>query len=229
MTRPEATVMLVDDEPAVRTALGRALELEGYTVLHAGDGAHALHRLQTEPVDAIVADVTMPVLDGLAFCRALRARGTTTPVLMLTALQSVDDRVAGLDAGADDYLPKPFALRELLARLRALLRRVETPAVTDLAFADLRMLRTARQVLRGDRLLDLSRTEYLLAEVFLERPLEVLERPFIFERVWGYDFGPAANGLAVYMGYLRRKTEEHGEPRLFHTVRGMGYVLREGA
>ncbi len=220
--------MLIDDEPAVRASLGRALEMEGYAVLHSSDGAHALNRLRAEPVDAIIADVSMPVIDGLAFCRALRAGGAETPVLLLTARTTVDDRVAGLDAGADDYLPKPFALKELLARLRALLRRTDPPlATSELEFADLRMLSSARQVYRGRRLLELSRTEYLLTELFLQHPRQVLERPKIFERVWGYDFGPAANGLAVYMGYLRRKTEAAGEPRLFHTVRGVGYVLRE--
>jgi two-component system response regulator MprA len=176
--------------------------------------------------DAIVLDVSMPLLDGLEACRRMRAAGDTTPVLMLTARDAVDDRVAGLDAGADDYLVKPFALRELQARLRALLRRVDGPA-DELRFGDLRLEPATRDVWRGDRRLELSRTEYALLELFLRHPRQVLERSVVFEQVWGYDFGATSNVLGVYMGYLRRKTEAGGEPRLLHTVRGVGYILRE--
>jgi two-component system response regulator MprA len=219
-------VLVVDDEMAVRTSLHRALNLECYEVDLAEDGHQALDRLTAARYDAVVLDVAMPTLDGLEACRRLRAAGDRTPVLMLTARDSVDDRVAGLDAGADDYLVKPFALRELQARLRALLRRVDGPA-DELRFADLRLEPATRDVYRGERRLELSRTEHALLELFLRHPRQVLERSVLFEQVWGYDFGATSNVLGVYMGYIRRKTEAGGEPRLFHTVRGVGYILRE--
>jgi two-component system response regulator MprA len=171
----------------------------------------------------------MPGLDGLEVCRRLRAAGDRTPVLMLTARDAVDDRVAGLEAGADDYLVKPFALRELKARLRALVRRAEPATGAVMRFADLELDPVAREVRRGGRAIELSRTEFSLLELFLARPRQVLTRSEIFERVWGYDFGSTSNALGVYVGYLRRKTEAGGEPRLLHTVRGVGYILREGS
>jgi two-component system response regulator MprA len=219
-------VLVVDDELAVRTSLHRALGLERYEVDLAEDGRQALERVAAARYDAIVLDVSMPLLDGLEACRRMRAAGDRTPVLMLTARDSVDDRVAGLDAGADDYLVKPFALRELQARLRALLRRVDGPS-DELRFGDLRLEPATRDVWRGDRRLELSRTEYALLELFLRHPRQVLERSVVFEQVWGYDFGATSNVLGVYMGYLRRKTEAGGEERLLHTVRGVGYILRE--
>ena len=218
--------MVVDDEAALRSSLRRALELERYTVLLAEDGRHALDQLATTTVDAIVLDVAMPEVDGLEVARRLRAAGDRTPILMLTARDAVDDRVEGLDAGADDYLVKPFVLKELYARLRALLRRIETPTEA-LGFADLRLDPITRDVLRGDRRIELSRTEHALLELFLRNPRQVLTRSMIFERVWGYDFGASSNALGVYIGYLRRKTEAGGEPRLIHTVRGVGYILRD--
>ena len=223
-------LLIVDDEPAVRRSLRRALALEGYEVDAVEDGVAALEALARNGYEAVVLDVAMPVLDGIETCRRLRASGDRTPVLMLTARDAIDDRVAGLDAGADDYLAKPFALRELVARLRALIRRTDTgvDADTRLAFADLTLDRVTREVFRGDRAIDLSRTEFSLLEMFLEHPRHVLSRTQIFERVWGYDFGPTSNSLGVYVGYLRRKLEAGGEPRLIHTVRGVGYALREG-
>ena len=217
---------MVDDEPAVRQALERALGLDRYDVRTAADGRAALDHLVDHRVDAIVLDVSMPGVDGLEVCRRLRAAGDRTPVLMLTARDAVDDRVAGLDAGADDYLVKPFALKELKARLRALLRRTDASGA-PLRFADLELDPSAREVRRGGRRIELSRTEFSLLELFLEHPRQVLTRSAIFERVWGYDFGATSNALGVYVGYLRRKTEAGGEPRLLHTVRGVGYVLRE--
>jgi two-component system response regulator MprA len=226
-------VLVVDDEPAVRDALGRALAVEGYTARAAPDGARALTTHAAEPADLILLDVLMPGLDGLEVCRRLRGVGDRTPVLMLTARDGVQDRVAGLEAGADDYLVKPFAVEELLARVRALLRRSaweseDAPGGPDapLAFDDLTLDPSAHEVRRGGRLIELTRTEYLLLELFLRNPRQVLTRAQIFDRVWGYDFGPASNSLEVYVGYLRRKTEAGGEPRLLHTVRGVGYVLR---
>ncbi|MEJ7825603.1 MAG: response regulator transcription factor [Solirubrobacteraceae bacterium] len=219
-------VLVVDDEPSVRSALQRALALERYEVSLAEDGQQALDQLAEGVVDAIVLDVSMPKVDGLEVCRRLRAAGDRTPVLLLTARDAIDDRVDGLDAGADDYLVKPFALRELNARLRALLRRVE-PGGPTLAFGDLVLDTSAHEVYRGDRLIELSRTEFSLLQLFLEHPRQVLTRSTLFERVWGYDFGATSNALGVYMGYLRRKTEAGGERRLLHTVRGIGYVLRE--
>ena len=219
-------VLIVDDEPGVRSALERALALERHDVALAEDGQQALDLLAESAVDAIVLDVAMPRVNGLEVCRRLRAAGDRTPVLMLTARDAIDDRVDGLDAGADDYLVKPFALRELLARLRALLRRLEPDGPT-LAFADLKLDRSAHEARRGSRLIELSRTEFTLLELFLEHPRQVLTRATLFERVWGYDFGATSNALGVYIGYLRRKTEAGGERRLLHTVRGVGYVLRD--
>jgi len=209
-------------EEGLRLALGRR-----YDVALAEDGREALDRLAAEELDAVVLDIAMPHVDGLEVCRRMRQAGDRTPILMLTARDAIDDRVAGLDAGADDYLVKPFALRELLARLRALLRRVESPA-QRLRFADLALDPASRDVWRGDRRIELTRTEYGLLELFLAHPRQVLTRSQIFEQVWGYDFGATSNALGVYVGYLRRKTEAAGEPRLLHTVRGVGYVLREG-
>jgi two-component system response regulator MprA len=220
-------ILVVDDERPVRDALERALRLEGYEVDVAADGQAALVGLARRSADAIVLDVLMPVLDGLETCRTLRRHEDRTPVLMLTARHEVTDRVAGLDAGADDYLVKPFALEELLARLRALLRRT-IGGDELLAFADLTLDPGTREVHRGGRPIELTRTEFLLLELFMRNPRQVLTRDVIFDRVWGYDFGPASNSLEVYVGYLRRKTEAEGEPRLIHTVRGVGYALREG-
>jgi two-component system response regulator MprA len=221
-------ILVVDDEPALRSSLERALGLDRHDVELAGDGVTALDRLALAPVDAVVLDVSMPGLDGLEVCRRLRAAGDRTPVLMLTARDAVDDRVDGLDAGADDYLVKPFALRELQARLRALLRRTEEPGGPMLVCADLVLDPGAHEARRGERPIELSRTEFALLQLFLEHPRQVLTRTQLFERVWGYDFGATSNALGVYIGYLRRKTEAAGEPRLLHTVRGVGYVLREG-
>ncbi len=221
-------ILVVDDEPALRTSLRRALLLDGYRVDLAEDGEEALGRVATRPPDAIVLDVLMPGIDGLEVCRRLRAGGDRTPILMLTALDGVHDRVAGLDEGADDYLVKPFALEELLARLRALLRRTGAPPQGGLVrFADLELDPVAYEARRGGRPIELTRTEFALLELFLRHPKQVLTRDVIFDRVWGYDFGPSSNSLEVYVGYLRRKSEAAGEPRLIHTVRGVGYVLRE--
>jgi two-component system, OmpR family, response regulator MprA len=223
-----ARVLVVDDEPAVRRALERALRLESYDVELAADGEEALDRLVASPVDAVVLDVLMPRLDGIEVVRRMRQGGDRTPVLMLTARDAIDDRVAGLDVGADDYLVKPFALRELQARLRALIRRTGDGADGEiLRYADLVLDPIAHEVHRGDRLIELSKTEFSLLQLFLAHPRQVLTRSTIFEHVWGYDFGPTSNALGVYMGYLRRKTEAGGEPRLLHTVRGVGYVLRD--
>jgi two-component system response regulator MprA len=222
-------ILVVDDERAVRESLRRALELEGYQVELAADGEEALVRLSAAPADAAILDVLMPGIDGLEVCRRLRAEGNAVPVLMLTARAEVDSRVAGLDAGADDYLPKPFALAELLARLRALLRRAGNGDDTGdvLRFSDLELDLGTREVRRGERWIDLTRTEFALLELFLRNPRQVLTRSIIFERVWGYDFGPTSNSLDVYIGYLRRKTEDGGATRLIHTIRGIGYALRE--
>jgi two-component system, OmpR family, response regulator MprA len=221
-------VLVVDDERAVRDSLRRALELEGYRVELAEDGEQALRRLEVDPQpDAVILDVLMPGADGLEVCRRLRSVGNEIPVLMLTARSEIDSRVAGLDAGADDYLSKPFALAELLARLRALLRRLGSDDSTDvLRFADLELDTGTREVRRGGDLIDLTRTEFALLELFLRNPRQVLTRSVIFERVWGYDFGPTSNSLDVYVGYLRRKTETGRRSRLIHTVRGVGYALR---
>jgi two-component system, OmpR family, response regulator MprA len=224
----QARILVVDDEPAVRSALFRALMLERYDVAGAGDGQEALEYLEQASYEAVILDIAMPRVDGLEVCRRLRNGGDRTPVLMLTARGEIDDRVAGLDAGADDYLVKPFALRELLARVRALLRRAgeDDDGPQTLAFEDLRVDLSAHEAWRGERLLELTRTEFLLLEMFLRHPRQVLTRTAIFEHVWGYDFGSSSNSLGVYMGYLRRKTEVDEEPRLLHTVRGVGYVLR---
>ena len=226
----QARILVVDDEPAVQNALSRALALERYEVAQAVDGREALERLGETPYEVVILDISMPHVDGLEVCRRLREGGDRTPVLMLTAREEVDDRVAGLDAGADDYLVKPFALRELLARVRALLRRAgeDDEQASALAYEDLRLDRLAHEAWRGERKLQLTRTEFLLLEMFLRHPRQVLTRSVIFEHVWGYDFGTTSNSLGVYMGYLRRKTEVGSEPRLLHTVRGVGYVLRGG-
>jgi two-component system, OmpR family, response regulator MprA len=221
-------LLVVDDEPPMRAALKRALELGGFEVALAADGAEGLSSAAEIRPDLVVLDVLMPGVDGLEVCRTLRAGGNRTPILMLTARDAVADRVEGLEAGADDYLVKPFALEELLARVRALLRRTGEPARDGpLSFADLHLDRMTYSVTRGERPLELTRTEHLLLEFMLENPRRVLSRELIFERVWHYDFGPNSKALDVYIGYLRRKTEAGGEPRLIHTVRGVGYVLRE--
>src|SRR5580700_3671655 len=227
MTEQLPRILVVDDEPAVQSALSRALALERYEVALADDGREALERLGGATYEAVILDIAMPYVDGLEVCRRLREGGDRTPVLMLTAREQVDDRVAGLDAGADDYLVKPFALRELMARMRALLRRAdEIDQEETLRFEDLRLDRLAHEAWRGERSLNLTRTEFLLLELFLRHPKQVLTRSIIFEHVWGYDFGSSSNSLGVYMGYLRRKTEAGGESRFLHTVRGVGYVLR---
>jgi two-component system, OmpR family, response regulator MprA len=221
-------ILVVDDERAVRESLRRALELEGYDVGLASDGSEALERLESETQpDAVILDVLMPGTDGLEVSRTLRRAGNRVPVLMLTARAEVGDRVAGLDAGADDYLTKPFALEELLARLRALLRRTADGSREVLRFADLELDPGTREVRRGGEPIELTRTEFSLLELFMLNPRQVLTRSVIFERVWGYDFGYGSNSLDVYIGYLRRKTEAGGKPRLIHTVRGVGYALRE--
>ena len=221
-------ILVVDDEPAVRESLRRALQLEGYDVELAGDGEEALERVGANGIDALLLDVSMPRLDGLEACRRLRSSGNALPVLMLTARDEVEDRVAGLDAGADDYVVKPFALEELLARLRALLRRVTPQEEGDvLRFADLVLDPATREVRRAGDPIELTRTEFSLLELFLRNPRQVLTRSVIFERVWGYDFGFGSNSLDVYIGYLRRKTEAGGGPRLIQTIRGVGYALRE--
>ena len=221
-------ILVVDDERAVRESLRRALELEGYEIELAADGSEALYRLDgSEEPDAMILDVLMPGVDGLEVCRRLRGTGSKLPVLMLTARTEVEDRVAGLDAGADDYVTKPFALEELLARVRALLRRTSDEEGDVVRFGDLELDPTTREVTRGGRPIELTRTEFSLLELFMRNPRQVLTRTIIFERVWGYDFGYASNSLDVYIGYLRRKTEADGEPRLIHTVRGVGYALRE--
>ena len=227
MVKPR--VLVVDDEDAVRRALGRALELEGYVVEQASDGQEALERIGRSVPDVVVLDVLMPNIDGLETCRRLRALELSVPVLMLTARDAVSDRVEGLDAGADDYLVKPFALAELLARVRALLRRSENGAGTDvLTIGDLTVNLGTREVERAGRPIELTRTEFNLLELFMRNPRQVLTRSQIFERVWGYDFGASSNSLDVYIGYLRRKTESDGEERVIQTVRGVGYALREG-
>ncbi len=228
----QARLLVVDDEPALREALQSSLEFEGYQVVTANDGQAALEELARTPYDAVLLDVMMPRLDGLTACRRLRAAGDHVPVLMLTARDAVGDRVSGLDAGADDYLVKPFELDELLARVRALLRRGALSAgeaEPTLSFGDLKMDPATREVTRGERRLDLTRTEYLLMELFLAHPRQVLTRDQILAEVWGFDFEPSSNSLDVYVMYLRRKTEAGGQSRLIHTVRGVGYVLRGAA
>ncbi|GAA2784014.1 response regulator transcription factor [Saccharopolyspora taberi] len=226
-------ILVVDDDRAVRESLRRSLQFNGYQVELAADGQQALDWLADQRPDAMVLDVMMPRLDGLEVARRLRSTGDDLPILVLTARDAVSDRVAGLDAGADDYLPKPFALEELLARLRALLRRA-APSDLDhddlpapLRFADLELDPGTREVRRGDRQISLTRTEFALLELLMAHPKQVLTRSRLLEDVWGYDFPTSGNALEVYIGYLRRKTEAEGEPRLIHTVRGVGYVLRE--
>ena len=221
---------MVDDDRAVRESLRRSLSFNGYTVDLAEDGVEALEAISNERPDALVLDVMMPRLDGLEVCRQLRSTGDDLPILVLTARDSVSERVSGLDAGADDYLPKPFALEELLARLRALLRRTGPEDASDgalMTFADLTLDPSTREVHRGNRSISLTRTEFSLLEMLIANPRRVLTRSRILEEVWGFDFPTSGNALEVYVGYLRRKTEAEGEPRLIHTVRGVGYVLRE--
>lgn len=221
-------ILVVDDEPAVRSSLERALRIDGYEVALAADGQQALDALSGDAPDAVVLDLAMPEIGGLEVCRRLRAAGDRTPVLMLTARDEVDDRVAGLEAGADDYLAKPFALPELLARLKALLRRTGWAENAELLrFDDLELDPAACEATRAGELLSLTRTEFVLLELFLRHPRQVLTRTQIVEHVWGYDFGPTSNSIDVYVGYLRRKTEAGGRERLLHTVRGVGYVLRQ--
>jgi two-component system response regulator MprA len=222
-----SSVLIAEDDRAVRTALTRALELEGYRVTTVPDGAAALELLESERPDVVVLDVMMPNVDGLSVCRRMRARGDLTPVLLLTARVEVSDRVQGLDAGADDYLPKPFAVDELLARLRALVRRsAYITGDTVIEVADLRVDESARRAWRGEREMELTKTEFDLLQVLVRNAGIVLSHSRIYDLVWGYDFGPESKSLAVYVGYLRRKTEEGGEDRLIHTVRGVGYTLR---
>ena len=223
-------ILVVDDERAVRESLRRALELEGYEIELAADGQEALHRLEANgdaQPDAVILDLLMPMMDGLEVCRRLRRAGNRVPVLMLTARDEIENRVAGLDAGADDYVTKPFALEELVARVRALLRRTTAGEDELLRFADLELNPGTREVRRAGDPIELTRTEFALLELFLTNPRQVLTRSIIFERVWGYDFGFASNSLDVYIGYLRRKTEAGGKSRLIQTVRGVGYALRE--
>mgnify|MGYP002719197355 FL=1 len=229
-------ILVVDDEQAVRESLRRSLQFNGYDVLLASDGMEALDVIAEEQPDLTILDVMMPKLDGLGVCRELRSSGYDRPILMLTARDGVSDRVAGLDAGADDYLPKPFALEELLARVRSLLRRARADAIAqtgsptaELQFEDLFLDVAARDVRRGDRHISLTRTEFALLHLLMQNPRQVLSRQHILEEVWGHEFPSSGNALEVYVGYLRRKTEAGGEARLIHTVRGVGYVLRETA
>jgi two-component system, OmpR family, response regulator MprA len=220
-------ILVVDDDSAVSGALNRALRLEGYEVAVAADGPAALEEVAIRPPDALVLDLGLPTIDGLEVCRRIRAAGDDTPVLILTARDAINDRVQGLDVGADDYLVKPFALAELLARLRALLRRRPNDTGELLQFSNLTLDPASREAKRGDREFPLTRIEFDLLELLLRHPRQVLTRELILDRVWGYSFDSGTNSLAVYVGYLRRKTEAGGEPRLIHTARGVGYVLRE--
>ncbi|CAL9486256.1 response regulator transcription factor [Streptomyces sp. enrichment culture] len=233
--RDPQRILVVDDEPAVREALQRSLAFEGYDTQVAVDGLDALEKAAAYRPDLVVLDIQMPRMDGLTAARRIRGAGDTTPILMLTARDTVGDRVTGLDAGADDYLVKPFELDELFARIRALLRRSSyasssgaAPEDEALTFADLRMDLATREVTRGGRPVELTRTEFTLLEMFMAHPRQVLTREQILKAVWGFDFEPSSNSLDVYVMYLRRKTEAGGEPRLVHTVRGVGYVLRQG-
>jgi two-component system, OmpR family, response regulator MprA len=222
------SVLVVDDDVKVRESIDRALRANSFDVQLAEDGVAALAKIKHGSFDAVVLDVMMPGLDGIAVCRSLRADGNNLPILMLTARSAVADRVTGLEAGADDYLIKPFALEELLARLRALLRRtMPNSGGGVLAFADLSLDPKSLEVRRGERTIELRRMEFLLLELFLLNPRQVLPRSLIYQRVWGYDFGPTSNSLDVHLGQLRRKLEESGQPRLIHTVRGMGYIMRQ--
>jgi two-component system response regulator MprA len=224
-----AAVLVVDDDPEIRAALTRALRLDGYDVTAVSNGLKALEAMPETTPDVVVLDLMMPYVGGLEVCRRLRAKGDRTPILVLTARDEVGDRVAGLDAGADDYLVKPFALDELRARLRALLRRSKPPEDEEeglVVLADLSLDPVGREVRRGGRLLELTRTEFALLELLVRNAGRVLTRDVIMDRVWGYELEPASNSLEVFIGYLRRKTEAGGEPRLIHTVRGVGYTAR---
>lgn len=227
-------ILVVDDEQAVRESLRRSLRFNGYEVLTANDGLEAVETVRTENPELLILDVMMPNMDGLEVCRTLRSEGWDRPILVLTARDGVSDRVAGLDVGADDYLPKPFALEELLARVRSLVRRAsadsiaaEAPVESKLSFEDLELDVDTREVSRGGRAISLTRTEFALLQLLMENPRKVLSRSKILEEVWGYDFPTSGNALEVYIGYLRKKTEGEGDARLIHTVRGVGYVLRE--
>ena len=227
-------ILVVDDEQPVRESLRRSLRFNGYDVLTASDGLEAVEAVRSENPELLILDVMMPNMDGLEVCRTLRSEGWDRPILVLTARDGVSDRVAGLDAGADDYLPKPFALEELLARVRSLVRRAsadsiaaEAPVETKLSFEDLELDADTREVSRGGRSISLTRTEFSLLQLLMENPRKVLSRSKILEEVWGYDFPTSGNALEVYIGYLRKKTEGDGDSRLIHTVRGVGYVLRE--
>ena len=227
-------ILVVDDEQAVRESLRRSLRFNGYEVLTANDGLEAVETVRAENPELLILDVMMPNMDGLEVCRTLRSEGWDRPILVLTARDGVSDRVAGLDAGADDYLPKPFALEELLARVRSLVRRAsadsiaaEAPVESKLSFEDLELDADTREVSRGGRAISLTRTEFALLQLLMENPRKVLSRSKILEEVWGYDFPTSGNALEVYIGYLRKKTEGEGDARLIHTVRGVGYVLRE--
>ena len=227
-------ILVVDDEQAVRESLRRSLRFNGYEVLTANDGLEAVETVRAENPELLILDVMMPNMDGLEVCRTLRSEGWDRPILVLTARDGVSDRVAGLDAGADDYLPKPFALEELLARVRSLVRRAsadsiaaEAPVESKLSFEDLELDADTREVSRGGRAISLTRTEFALLQLLMENLRKVLSRSKILEEVWGYDFPTSGNALEVYIGYLRKKTEGEGDARLIHTVRGVGYVLRE--
>jgi two-component system, OmpR family, response regulator MprA len=220
-------ILVVDDDHAVRRSIDRALRLEGYDVVTVPSGGEGLEAMALTPVDAVILDLGLPDLDGLSVCRSMRSAGDDTPVLMLTARDAVDDRVEGLDAGADDYLVKPFALAELLARLRALLRRRFEGEGGLLRVGDLTLNLSTREAQRGKRTFTLTRIEFDLLELFLRHPRQVLTREVLLNKVWGFDFDSGTNSLAVYVGYLRRKTESGGEPRCIHTVRGVGYILRD--
>ncbi len=222
-------IVIAEDERAVRESLARALTLEGYNVTAVSDGAQALEALHAEPADVVVLDVMMPVVDGLTACRVLRSEKNRVPILLLTARTNTSDRVAGLDAGADDYLSKPFALDELLARLRALLRRSQPDddaASAALSVGDMRVDSAARRVWVADSEIELSKTEFDLLELLVRNAGIVLDQTTIYERIWGYDFGPDSKNLAVYIGYLRRKIDVDGRRPLIHTVRGVGYTVR---
>ena len=227
-------ILVVDDEQAVRESLRRSLIFNGYEVLTANDGLEAVETVRAENPELLILDIMMPNMDGLEVCRTLRSEGWDRPILVLTARDGVSDRVSGLDAGADDYLPKPFALEELLARVRSLVRRAsavsiaaEAPVESKLSFEDLELDADTREVSRGGRAISLTRTEFALLQLLMENPRKVLSRSKILEEVWGYDFPTSGNALEVYIGYLRKKTEGEGDTRLIHTVRGVGYVLRE--